>query len=358
MKLCDLKLTVESALGTPLVADTLFGHICWGIRYNQGVPALEEFLASFETGEPPLLISDPFPDGFWPIPLLPKPTPEQERKLLELIMNQPRTQLTQNLPGCPLEQQPKTNEITRVEAFDVLKWLSKLQWMEAKTLEQLINEISTYRILDYFIKNGCDWPNMPKEPKEAMVAHNKINRLTNTVLAKGGLFFTKDLYVSPKEPLHFHILIATNTYTESDIISLFADALCCGYGRDKSTGKGKIKVGKIIPFEMPKVENPNAVLLLGPCAPKENDPADGYWQVFTRYGKLGGDWATGPGPTGEHNPFKKPVTMLKAGSVLFTDSPSLYYGRLIDNVHPDFTEVRHHGLALAMPMHCDLREPK
>ena len=355
MKLYDLKLTLVSALGTPLAADTIFGHICWGIRYYKGVAALKEFLNSFEAGKPPLVISDPFPDGFWPIPLLPKPTPAQEKKLLDLIRKQSRSKLRDRLPGCPFEQQPKTNEITMVEAFDVLKWLGKLRWVKAKTLEQLINEISTYRILDYFTKNGCGQLNMPKE---AMVAHNIINRLTNTVLTSGGLFFTKDLYVSLKEPVRFHILIATDAYTQNDIVGLFEDALCCGYGRDKSTGKGKIKVGEIIPFEMPKVENPNAVLLLGPCAPKEDDPADGYWQVFTRYGKLGGDWATGPGPTGEHNPFKKPLTMLKAGSVLFTDSPNLYYGRLIDNVHPDFTEVRHYGLALAMPIHCDLQELK
>ena len=48
--------------------------------------------------------------------------------------------------------------------------------------------------------------------------------------------------------------------------------------------------------------------------------------------------------------------MLAAGSVLLTDSPRLYCGRLVDDVHPEFSQVRHYGIALAMPMHLDLEE--
>lgn len=355
MKLHDLTLSVQSPLGTLLAADTLFGHICWGIRYSEGVAKLEEFLGSFEKSDPALLLSDPFPLDFWPIPVLPKPIPNEEDALIGLIIKQQRHELSQKLPECPLSKYQASTEVTNIEAFDILKWLNKLRWIETAALEKLANKMSTMAILEYFISNGCGDPKMPVE---AMVAHNTINRLTNMTLSEGGLFFTKDQYVSPDNPVDFHLLVASNTYSSDEIVSLFENALSGGYGRDKSTGKGKIKVGQAKSFKMPSVKEPNTVLLLGPSAPAKEDPTDGYWQIFTRYGKLGGDWATGPGPTGNHNPFKRPLTMLKSGSVLFTDSPRLYYGRLIDNVHAEFAQVKHYGLSIAMPMRCDMKELK
>jgi len=351
----DLELSVRSPLGTPLAADTLFGHLCWGIRYTDGVAKLKEFLASFETPNPALLLSDPFPSGFWPMPLLTKPVPEDEDSLIDLIKRQPYREIDRRLPSCPLSRCTTSAAITDLEAIDIFKWLAKLRWIETDVLGRLVNNMSAVAILEHFIRSGCGNPNMPVE---AMVAHNTINRLTNRPLAEDGFFFTKEGFVSPEKPAAFHVVLASTSYSDRDMVALFEHALAGGYGRDKSIGKGKIEVGRITSLEMPRVDAPNAVLLLGPCAPYADEPCEGYWQIFTRYGKLGGDWATGPGPTGSHNPFKRPLTMLKAGSVLLTDSPKPYYGRLIDNVHPEFDEVRHYGLALAMPIHCDLKEPR
>lgn len=354
MKLFDLEFSVQSSLGTLLAADTLFGHICWGIRYTDGVANLEEFLASFETSEPPLLLSDPFPAGFWPIPLLARPTPQEEDRLIELTQGQPRHELERRLPGSPLSESTALGGLTALEAMDIYKWLLKLRWIATDALRELIDDISSARILEHFIRHGCGNPNMPVE---AMVAHNTINRLTDRPLSDDGFFFTREQFVSPESPVVFHVVVGSSCYTDGDIVALFEQALVGGYGRDKSTGKGKIHVGQITSLNLQPVEAPNAVLLLGPCAPLPEDPSTGYWQVFTRYGKLGGEWATGPGPTGSHNPFKRPLTMLGAGSVLLTDSPRPFYGHLVDDVHPEFKEVRHYGLSLAMPMHCDLKEP-
>jgi len=353
MKLYDLTLSVGSALGTPLAADTLFGHICWGIRYADGTQALTEFLGLFEKGEPPLLLSDPFPAGYWPIPILPTPLPEPEKRLTESIRRQGRQDLQNRLKNCPLDLNMRSADISDAEVFDVLKWLYKLRWISFDAMESLAADLSTYAILDYFIRNGCGDPQMPAE---ATVAHNSINRLTGTTGQEGGLYFATELHVTVENPPRFHVLIASDHYTEAEIARMFENALVGGYGKYKSKGKGKVQVEGIRSAELPHVQNPNAVILLGPCAPNRDDPADGYWQVFTRYGKLGGHWATGPGPTGKHNPFKRPVTMLKAGSVLKTGKPKPFYGRLIKNVHEDFKEVRHYALALAMPVRCDFTE--
>jgi len=350
MKLYDVTLSVGSALGTPLAADTLFGHICWGIRYADGTQALAKFLGLFENGESPLLLSDPFPAEHWPIPILPRPLPQQEDGLAELIGSCLRQDLQRRLKDCPLDPNDPSLSISRAEAFDVLKWLYKLRWISFDAMQSLAANLSTYTIIDYFIRNGCGNPEMLVE---ATVAHNSINRLTGTTGQEGGLYFTTELHVSAAKPPRFHVLVGSDNYSEAEIKRMFENALAGGYGKYKSKGKGKILIEGIRSAELPSVQNPNAVILLGPCAPDRDDPADGYWQVFTRYGKLGGHWATGPGPTGKHNPFKRPVTMLKAGSILKTGDPKPFYGRLIKNVHEDFKEVRHYAMALAMPVHCN-----
>ncbi|HID74931.1 MAG TPA: hypothetical protein EYP56_02930, partial [Planctomycetaceae bacterium] len=67
-----IELELRSGLGTPLAADTLWGHIAWGIRYRRGNQALEDWLAAYDGPEPPLVISDPLPHGFFPRPALPR----------------------------------------------------------------------------------------------------------------------------------------------------------------------------------------------------------------------------------------------------------------------------------------------
>ena len=97
--------------------------------------------------------------------------------------------------------------------------------------------------------------------------------------------------------------------------------------------------------QFPQVDRPNAALLLGPCVPAENDPVDGFWDIYAKEGRLGGHWASG-----HYNPCKKPVTMLRSGSVLMSETPETFYGRIVEGIHPDLSEVMHYGLAPALPV--------
>jgi CRISPR-associated protein Csm4 len=63
----------RSATRSPWQADTLFGHLCWLLRYREGEPALAEFLERYRRGQPPLLFSNGFPGDYLPRPLLPAP---------------------------------------------------------------------------------------------------------------------------------------------------------------------------------------------------------------------------------------------------------------------------------------------
>ena len=48
MKSYRLDVTPRPAWGSPIQADTLFGHLCWALRSTQGEPRLRDFLHAFD----------------------------------------------------------------------------------------------------------------------------------------------------------------------------------------------------------------------------------------------------------------------------------------------------------------------
>jgi CRISPR-associated protein Csm4 len=353
MQWFDLTLKVQSALGTRLSADTLFGHLCWAIRYRQGEQALKEFLDGYKAGSPPLVLSDPFPVDFWPLPTLPRPRPQEEQKLKMIISSEQKTKLDKTLKICPVIHRMQTAQPTPVETFDILKWLYQLRWLPQPVLDGVIDQLSMASILSFFVDKGCGQPVMPTEE---VVAHNTINRMSGTTGDEGSFFFTRELHIDPANPPVFHLLAGSDRYSHNQIKDLFEAALEGGYGKYKSRGKGKVAVEAIRPVELPRAKNPNAVMLLANCVPAAEDPTDGFWKLTTKSGRLGGDWAVGPHPSVTNNHKKKPLTLLTAGTIFKTTTPRAFYGRMVDGIHPDFPEVCHYGLAPAISVCCDFKE--
>jgi CRISPR-associated protein Csm4 len=325
MKTYKLKIKITSSLGTPPAADTIWGHICWAIRYSEGADALEEFLQRYDDS-PPLILSDPFPEGLLPAALLPNFRAETDKQI----------------------------------AFDTIKKLNKSSLVPLAFYEKT-DIVSKVKIIEYLSKCGEE----PRVFTKATIAHNTINRLTGGVLEKdqtlpeeeqrSGLFFTEEYHVDTANPPVMDIYVLSE-YSPERLLELFNAAFMCGYGKYASRGKGRIETAGIEEVALPAHEKPNAVMLLASCLPAETDPTQGYWQLFTRYGKLGGHFANGPMTdleVDENLPFKKPVTMLKAGSVLKTDSPPPYCGCVRNNVHAA-KAIRHYGMAPALPINCDL----
>src|SRR3989339_1107218 len=63
MKNYRIKIKLKSPIITPFMADTIFGHIAWALRYLYGIDFLNEFLIEYYD-TPPLVISNGFPEGF------------------------------------------------------------------------------------------------------------------------------------------------------------------------------------------------------------------------------------------------------------------------------------------------------
>ena len=71
MQTYKLNLTLQSAFATPLKGDTLFGQLCWAIRNRLGEDTLTDCLAGYTNSQPFAVVSDAFPEGYFPLPKLP-----------------------------------------------------------------------------------------------------------------------------------------------------------------------------------------------------------------------------------------------------------------------------------------------
>lgn len=319
-----VELCLRSALGTPLSADTLFGHLCWGLVCHEGAQRLAAFLTEMDGPEPPLVISDPLPKGHWPMPVLPGPPPEACDRLLHLL-------------GGGHE----------VDAHDRVKRVLRRPYVSASGWTQLAGQLDSAALAERLLQDDAD---EVVDLRRVTVPHNAINRLTTHTGGEegvGGLFFDEQLFPASRDGRAFYDVWVRSTWPAERVKEVFVRGLEFGYGRDAATGKGHLTVEVVEPAELPVVPRPNAVVTLGVCVPAAGDPADGTWNVEVRRGKLGGAWAVG---ADEDAVFKHPVVMLSRGAVLRTDEPRPVLGRMVHGVHPHRPEVVTCGYTLTLPV--------
>lgn len=320
MKNYLVTLKVHSPLITPILGDTLFGHICWGIVYHEGEKALMNFLEPYDQGNPHLILSNGFPDGMVPVPLLKPKIPSYDLSL---------------------------------EQLQKIKKAKKQKYMPFDYFTDESFKFSEDTLIDQFTKSEAgkskysfhSW-NLNYELR----FHNTINRITGTTDEKTkttGLYSVKELFYK-RARLRFNQFQSTeevpiiNIYICSDldqdrIQTLFKWGLEKGYGADISTGKGNLVFDDIEPIEFP---NTGArAMSLGNFVPGFNETLHNLRaDVITKYGKLGGDFVL------YMNPFKKPIVMYQEGATFDNPGNKKYVGRLLKDIHKD-KRIRHYAFA-------------
>ncbi len=320
--------TVELELGSPIVtkfqADTIFGHICWAMRFlkwdtPEGGDRLGEFLRLYDQeGGPPLLVSDGFPGGYLPRPVLP-PITQQELddvvgpvSLGELVRNSHKIKAVKNLEYVPAGDFARLNS----------------HWMDPV-------EIFRQLFQAHDPMSGDSHPG-----RTTMVQHNTVDRVRNMVM--NGLYSQEETFYS-NDFRKFKIYVRTSYFTREDLARIFEFIGEDGYGKDKSTGKGHFTSIVREGNELVENEDANGFMTLSSFIPKRDDPRDGYYKILHKYGKLGGSFAeSGLG----RNPFKKPLLMFAAGSVFrdYQYQRGKTYGSLLRDVHPSGI-IRHYAYA-------------
>lgn len=314
MQLFCVKLRLRSALGTPLTADTLWGHVAWGIRNREGEAALIDWLDQHDTNTPPLVLSDPFPAGFWPRPCLPAPA----------------------IPS-----------LSDTAAAIAWKRLGKRVWISHSAWQKVVDELDANRLVD-ILDEANEIARIAPTPKAAARTRIGVNRFTGgTLQDSGGAVFTLDELFYPMNQ-EFDLWGVSSVPIEQ-VSKWISYGIEGGYGRDSAAGLGRIEVVSVQATAFPTVKNANASIVLGSYVPKVNDPCHGLAKMGIRAGRLGGDFARNDLPGTETIRQKRPVSFLAPGSLIIDFHPQLIRGRCLSHVHPGLPGVRFPGWSPMLP---------
>lgn len=276
---------------TPFQADTLFGHLCWIVAYREGEKGLKEFLEPFQEKSPPFLISDGFPNELFPKPL---------------------------------------SAEFYVKGLQDKKDLKGTDFVASKDFESF--------------REGKECrPNFLQNPYSIyLLPHNKVDRLTHSTSQEGGVFSLRQTFISE---INVYLKIMSGEW-KNRVEGLFEDLSMAGYGKKKSIGGGQFSIEGVTESGFKKIEKADGFVSLSSFCPAEDDPTEGLYKTFVKYGKLGEEF------TFCGNPFKRPLVMIRAGSVFKTDgNPKEFYGRMVrEGIAPAKPEVVQYGYAFAVPV--------
>ena len=308
MKTYRITLQVQSAFGTPLVGDSLFGQFCWAITNQFGQQRLTELLQGYSEQQPFAVFSDAFPTGYLPLPHLP------------------------------------SNFWQTADHFD-RKALKKKQWIGLSDLKQ---PVSQWQLLakaekDLFEKTLKDQP------------HNSISRKTGSTGNGFSPYMSEQIWYQPNTQLDIYLTLDESRLSLNDCLELLKQIGLFGYGRDASIGLGKFAILQADEFNYSE-SSANVYLTLANCAPQNLglDKTRCYYQITTRFGRHGNVKALSA------NPFKKPIILAKAGAVFSPQkqpekSPH-FLGNGLKNVSYAQDEAVHQGYAPVIPVYVDFNK--
>jgi len=318
-----LILQPRSPFHSQLQSDTIFGHICWALRYTKGEKELLSFLKSFKENVCPFLISSGFPLGFLPLPILRPLSNEEEEALLVQFYG--------------------SDKSSRLEFAQHLKELrKKIRYVPLSIMSQIEKNLSYYELYGNYSPDKLDDPTLfPQISSMEATWHNAKNRLTDMVI-KGRLYAKEDFFF--KEGSSLVVYIKDSYFDRKTLIDVFTFISLSGYGADKSSGRGLFDYELQDGWDLPEAANPTGFITLSLYYPVAGDFKKGFYEIMTKFGKLGGHWAA----AGAGNPFKLPLLMLAPGSYFEVEDKKPFYGGLIHKVHTRNPEIVHYGLALPL----------
>jgi CRISPR-associated protein Csm4 len=292
-----IRIALKGPLATPMISGSLFGHFCWLIRLHHGEDRLLQFLAALESQ--PLVFSDALPAGHAPVPTL-------------------------AITAAPGPIQPNRKLLNKRH------WLQLTAFLKARAK---LNATALYTIL----QDTSD----PKTLSSQRLAHNQINRHTGTTPETGGLYFTDEFWPTT-DTSEFDIYVRGHHHG-LDLPSLFSAMGEHGYGRDASTGRGRFQVvsSDLVPALLASPGNRWVSWSSGTHSPAISAAR---YRLFTHYGKLGALWSTQTVA-----PFKRPITLWRAGATFAAPSSQTITGQLLKNVHPRTPGIIHNAWHFAVP---------
>lgn len=299
----------QTAFGTPLVGDTLFGQICWGIVEQYGEDKLTACLQDYTAGKPFLVVSDAMPENHLPLP---------------------------TLPSHYWTQGKETDR----------KQLKKRQWLPES---------------DFREKESHLWQQSAKRNDDIeshlitsqQQAHNSLNRQSGTTGTDAfAPFESEQIWFAANSQWQIYLLLDQTRLSPQELKTILENIGKMGYGRDASSGLGKYAIVDLITSDLFQSNQGNALLTLSACCPQQQHYSGSlsFYNTLTRFGRHGNTQATAG------NPFKKPVLMAQTGAV-FTPTDLTNHTGLIGQGVGNISDIQpsavHQGYAPALAFTLD-----
>lgn len=288
MKLYKITIIPISNFSTTLKGDTLFGQMCWAIRYKYGEVRLNELLSNYED-KPFMIVSDAFAKDF-----LPKP------KLPSFLLG---------------------------ENIDRKKENRKKIWLSLDDL-----------------KNGCFTNAKSNEEignvdKAETVLRNSINYKTSSTDGDGFDPYGESENSISQKDIYFLI---DSSFSAEELKNSFELLSQMGYGKDTTIGKGRFEFTDFQEVDMRKEST--SFMALSPFVANGLKCDKLFYEPFTRFGKHGAELAN-------KNPFKKPIILANSAAVInFSSLHNLdYVGHSVKG-HSAHSNTVHQGYSIVIPI--------
>ncbi len=277
MKSVKITVRFKSPVASELQSDTIFGQFAWWYRYKYGEDKLKEALEGFET-KPFIVFSDGFLEDTVAMPILKPQSLEQVKDIL----------------GDSYYE-----EIKRIKSARYLRVNDK--WIMSEN-------VNLSHIKDYIENQAA--------AAEKEFVRNSINRITNTV--DEGLYSTKEKFFTRN--INIYAKYDDDIISKEEIAGVFGEIGSFGFGKDKSTGKGR--------FDLVDIKDSPSILQSKKTKTfisLSSGVSDEYCEIlfgktFTKFGKHSEELVF-------KNPFKNPVVLFQSGSVFRVKEQKDIYGR-------------------------------
>lgn len=292
-----------SPFASSLQSDTIFGHFAWGFRYIYGEKKLLEKLKNIK--ESPFVV---FSDGF-PKDCLPKPY-------------------------------LKPHDI-KPEHMDHVKKYKKCEIVVKDQIINNINNLNDKVLFENFIQYGDKKDDINGKKESAILLKNSVNRETSTVTE--GLYAVQENFYDGFE---YDIYMKYHDISIDEISEVFGFIAQRGFGKDKSTGKGKFAFlinEKFEGKELFEIDHSKKYYLnLSTMFYDRENLELSHGKNWTKFPKTGGNYAASM-------PFKNPIIVFKSGTTFKIKNYKEFYGDAKSNVFSNnFSNHYHSGHSIGL----------
>ncbi|HHT9125978.1 MAG TPA: type III-A CRISPR-associated RAMP protein Csm4 [Candidatus Brocadiia bacterium] len=319
MKIYEITIKPITGFGTPLKGDTIFGHFCWQIAYDEKLigKSLDDLLSNYHT-KPFVIFSSAYPKlrGSYALK-----TPDMPADDVFELPDDKRERIEKRKEN-KAKRWMMLSKDKRFSSFKELEFLRDkelIEWAKTNISEDVKRQMRKSEAKDYIAYLSQ--------------SHNSINRLTGRTGEEGFAPFAVEQHVFfPETELALFVGIDGSVINIEHVRTGLERIGTTGFGKDASTGLGRFKLGEAKEIDLSKMgsDSPNACYTLSPCVPESDTFAEMFFSPFTRFGRHGDVLAKSP------NPFKNPVIMADEGGVFIPKTPDVfnkhYIGRAVTNI--------------------------